>query len=172
MSVEPTSSTPRKQSRPWIWYFALLVVLSFTAVVIQVWYARGRLLTLDKLMAAQQKWREHGPPNYDLRYTYDKTGGKDEYHVEVRGGKVVSVTRNGQPVEERLYRYSTVPALFSFAEDYLRQDEEDVKLGKSRPYAFGDFHPELGYLRRFVHGGRAGDRVEIVIDKFTPVDKP
>ncbi|CAN5238658.1 hypothetical protein BH10PLA2_BH10PLA2_08500 [soil metagenome] len=172
MSVEPTSLAPRKRNRPWLWYFVLLIVLSITAVVIQIWYARGRLLTLDKLQVAEQKWREHGPQNYNLNYSYDKSGGKDEYHVEVRGGKVVSVTRNGQPLEERLYRYSSVPALFGFAEDYLRQDQEDMKLGKGRPYAFGDFHPQLGYVRRFVHGGRLGDRVEIVTDKFTPVDNP
>lgn len=166
MSVQPA---PQSRSRPWLWYFVLLIVLSLSAVVIQVWYARGRLLTLDKLLAAEQRWREHGPASYDLKYTFDKAGGKDEYHVEVRGGKVISVTRNGQPIEERLYGYSSMPALLGFAEDFMRQDEEKAKQGKYRPYAFGDFHPEMGYLRRFVHGGTVGDRVEIVT-QFRPVD--
>jgi hypothetical protein len=159
------------RSRRWLWFFVPLAVLCVTAVVIQVWYARGRLLTLDKVLAAEQRWREHGPADYNLKYTFDKTGGKDEYRVEVRGGKVVSVVRNGQPLEERLYRHSSMPALLGFAEEYMLQDDEAADQGKSRPYAFGDFHPEFGYLRRFVHGSNVGDRVEIVTE-FAPVDGP
>ena len=156
MSVQPA---PQSRSRPWLWYFVLLIVLSLTAVVIQVWYARGRLLTLDKLLAAQQRWREQGPASYDLKYTFDKAGGKDEYHVEVRGGKVISVTRNGQPVEERLYRYSSMPALLGFAETTCRTKKMPSKA--SIAPRLRRLPSTIGLLRRFVHGGTVGDRVKL-----------
>jgi hypothetical protein len=165
-------ATPRRPARPWLWYFVVLTILSVTAAAIQVWYARGRILTLEKLQVAEQRWRTNGPASYDLNYTTARQAEPpDEFHVQVRKGKVVSVTCNGKPVEERLYRYSSMPALFSFIEDYMRQDDEAAKEGKRRPYAYGDFHPELGYVRRFVRSVNAGDRVEIRTE-FTPVPDP
>jgi Family of unknown function (DUF6174) len=168
MSVVAAS---RRPARPWLWYFVILTVLSVVAVTIQVWYARGRVLTLDKVLAAEQLWRTNGPASYDLKYTTRKGDTTDEYHVQVRQGKVVSLTCNGKPVEERLYRYSTMPALFSFIEEFMRQDDEAAKEGKRRPYAFGDFNPEMGYLRRFAHGQNASNGVEIRTE-FTPVNDP
>ncbi len=162
----------RRPARPWLWYFVFLTVLSIIAVAIQVWYARGRILTLAKLQAAEKLWQENGPASYDLKYTMTRQAlVPDEYHVQVRKGKVVSVTRNGNPVEERLYHYSTMPALFSFIEDYLRLDDEAAKEGQHRPYVFGDFNPQLGYLRCFVRSVNANDRVEIVTE-FTSVNDP
>src|SRR5262249_14350051 len=111
-----------RRKRPWLWYFVVLGILSVTAASIQFWYAKGRVLTLDKVLAAEEKWKAHGPASYDLKYTTRKGEVTDEYQVEVRKGKVVSLTCNGKPVEERLYRYSTMPALLSFIEDFMRQD--------------------------------------------------
>jgi hypothetical protein len=149
------------RKRPWLWYFVVLGILSVTAASIQFWYAKGRVLTLDKVLAAEEKWKAHGPASYDLKYTTRKGDVTDEYQVEVRKGKVVSLTCNGKPVEERLYHYSTMPALLSFIEDFMRQDDEDAKTGKRRPFAYGDFHPENGYVRRFAHGQNAANGIEI-----------
>lgn len=168
MSAVPT---PRGRARPWLWYFVLLTVLSVVAVSIQLWYARGRVLTMEKVLAAEQLWRANGPASYDLNYTTRKGDVTDTYQVQVRKGKAVSVLCNGKPVEERLNRYSTMPALLSFIEDYMRMDDEAAKEGKRRPYAFGDFNPEMGYVRRFAHGQNAVNGIEIRTE-FTPVSDP
>jgi hypothetical protein len=157
-----------RRRKPWVWYFVVLGILSVTAASIQFWYARGRVLTLEKVLAAEEKWRAHGPASYDLNYTTRKGDTTDDYHVEVRQGKVVALTCNDKPVEERLYRYSSMPALLSFIEEFMRQDDEAAKEGKRRPYAFGDFHPDLGYVRRFAHGQNAANGIEIRTD-FKPV---
>jgi hypothetical protein len=158
----------RPRRRPWIWYFVVLGVLTVAGASIQFWYAKGRVLTLEKVLAAEEKWRAHGPASYDLKYTTRKGDTTDEYQVAVRKGQVTSLTCNGKPVEERLYRYSTMPQLLSFIEEFMRQDDEAAKEGKRRPYAFGDFHPELGYVRRFAHGQNAANGIEIRTE-FTPV---
>ena len=167
MTVDAAS---RRPARPWVWYFVVLTLLSIVAVSIQVWYARGRVLTLDKVLAAEKLWQANGPASYDLKYTTRKgnSTSTDEYQIQVRQGKVVLLTCNGKPVEERLYRYSTMPALFSFIEEFMRQDDEAAKEGKRRPYAFGDFNPEMGYIRRFAHGPNAANGIEIRTE-FTPV---
>jgi hypothetical protein len=159
--MSAVGETPRRR-HPWIWYFAILAVLTVTAASIQFWYAKGRVLTLEKVLAAEEKWKAHGPASYDLKYTTRKGDVTDEYRVEVRKGKVISLICNGKPIEEeRLYRYSTMPALLSFIEDFMRQDDEDAKAGKRRPFAFGDFHPVTGYVRRFAHGQNAANGIEI-----------
>lgn len=168
--MSAVGEAPRRK-RPWLWYFVILGVLSVTAASIQFWYAKGRVLTLEKVLAAEEKWRAHGPASYDLKYTTRKGDTTEDFHAEVRKGKVISLTRNGNPVEERLQHYSTMPALLSFIEEFLRQDDEAAKEGKRRPYAFGDFHPETGYVRRFAHGQNAANGIEIRAE-LTPVSDP
>ena len=170
MSVVPA---PRRPARPWLWYFVLLTLLSIVAVSIQVWFARGRVLTMEKVLAAEQLWRTNGPASYDLNYTTRRGNlPVDTFQVQVRNGKAVSVLCNGKPIEERLNRYWTMPALFSFIEDYMRMDDEAAKEGKRRPYAFGAFNPETGYLLRFAHGQNdALNGIEIRTE-FTPVSDP
>lgn len=156
---------PTVSRRSWIWFFVILVVLTATSIGIQIWYNQGRQLTMEKLKDAQAKWKEHHIRDYDLEYTAKKGESGDEvYQVRVRGGKVVEVVRNGKPLEERLHHYHDMPALFGFIEDYLRLDDEAAKNGTRRPFLMGDFHPELGYLRRFVRSVNATrERIEIIV---------
>lgn len=164
--------TPRHS---WLWFIGLLVILTIAAISIQIWYNQGKLLTIEKLQAAQARWKAKNIRDYDMEYTTKKrkVDSEENYSVKVRGGKVVEVARNGRPVEERLYHYHDMAALFSFIDDYLRQDEEAVKSGKRRPYVFGDFNPEFGYLRRFVRSvsASATEHVEIIVT-FKTVGEP
>lgn len=156
---------PRR--RNWIWFFALLAVLTVTAISVQVWYNISQQLTPEQLEAAVARWKEKGPHDYEMEYTIRKMDDVETYAVQARKGKVISVTRNGQPVEERLYRYSEMPALFGFIEDFLRQDMADSQQGKRRTYATASFDPEDGHLLRYVRSVLSSrERVEIYVARF------
>src|SRR4029077_9572557 len=107
------------RNRGWIWFFVILGCLTIVAITVQVWFNAQQQLTPELLGQARRSWNERGPHDYDLEYQFKKDDSTDKYQVEVRGGKVVLATRNGQVEEERLYRYADMRALFRFIEDYL-----------------------------------------------------
>jgi hypothetical protein len=158
-------------SRGWIWFFVILAVLAAAAVGIQIWYNAGQQLTSEKLEAAVAKWSEHGPRDYDIEYTVKKPDITESYKVQVRANKVTSVTRNGEEVEERLYRYSSMPALLGFIDDFLKKDLADAKKGKKRPFAVATFDPQDGHLEHYIRSAGPSDRVEITVE-FQKVEKP
>lgn len=137
---------PRPANRGWIWYFAVVAVLAVVFVIVLARYNLSQQLSADKLAAAKALWDRAKPRDYDLEYT--QTGGAAETRkVKVRGGRVVSVVREGGPLEPRLYAYSDMDAWFGFLEDYVKGDAEP---GKPRVYSVATFDPEDGHIVRYV----------------------
>ena len=55
---------PRRRSRGWIWFFAILGVLTATAITIEVWYNAQQQLTPERLAEGliPQRQRRTGQP--------------------------------------------------------------------------------------------------------------
>ena len=95
---------PRKR---WAWLGLLIVagmLFGLAAMLgITVIARRGRLPTLTPaaFTEARQRWETHGPENYNVLAT---VSGRQpaSYQVEVRGGKIRTALRNGQPLRQRL----------------------------------------------------------------------
>ncbi len=142
----------KRRSRSWIWFFATLGVLSVAAIAIVRIYSSHPQLTLEELKEAQALWRQRGPSDYDMEYTVKKNSPADteSFVVHVRNKKVVSATRNGQPLEERLYHYQDMGALFGFIEEFLRKDTDEAQPDRPRVYARAWFDPEDGHVLHYV----------------------
>lgn len=157
---------PRRRSRAWVWFFLLLVALTLGAVVIEVWYNFSQQLTPVQLSAARALWKQNGPADYDLDYTLATIETSDHYVVQVRGGKVVAASRNGQPLEERLWRYQSMPALFDFVEDFLERDQQP---GQPRTFVTARFDPVDGHLLHYVRSVMSRrERQEITVHMERP----
>jgi hypothetical protein len=133
-------------NRGWIWYFAIVAILTVVATSILIWFNLSQQLKPEQLEQARALWERHGPMDYDMEYI-EKGSVSETRKVQVRHGKVVFATRDGSPLEERLYKYSDMPALFNFLEDYLR---EDAKPGSPRTFQTATFDERDGHLIRFV----------------------
>ena len=99
--IDPRSATARR-GRGWIWFFVALACLVAVALGLQRWLYAQQRLTPPQLTEARALWKAHRPTDYDLEYTKkgDATG---TFLVQVRGGKVISATLDGRPLEPRLY---------------------------------------------------------------------
>jgi hypothetical protein len=145
----------------WIWFFIVLAVLTLAAIAIQIWYNPTVPLTAPLLAEAQARWKEHGPRNYDLDYTIKKIENTEKFHVQVRNGKVVSVTMDGRALESRLYPYHTMPALFDFIEEFREQDSQP---GRPRTFTSVMFDPVDGHLIHYVRSVAVRrERQEIIV---------
>jgi hypothetical protein len=98
----------------------LLVLGSFfvaciVVLVVTFFFRRGERipeLTRESLQAAQQRWRQNGPKNYDLDVVLSGSQS-GQIHVEVRNGEITGMTRNGMtPKQRRTWDYWTVPGQF------------------------------------------------------------
>src|SRR5437667_1387750 len=143
------SVRPARGIRPrrWVWYFAILAVLTLAAIIIQVGYNMRSQLTAEQLAQAEARWKARGPADYDMEYTIRKLESTETYIVKVRGRKAVSVICNGQPLEERLRSYSEMPSLFGFIERFIELDSEP---GRPRTFANATFDPNDGHPLRYV----------------------
>jgi hypothetical protein len=168
----PATARPAKPNRGWIWYFVVVLVLALGAAGTLVWYNLSQQLTPEKLQAARQLWKEKGPQDYAFRYT--SRGGTEreavnQYAVVVRGGKVESVTLNGQfALPKRQFRDHRMEDLFDLIEDYLDRDEKE----KRKVFKVAVFDGKDGHLRRYVRrvtGTR--ERQEITVEEFRPLGK-
>jgi hypothetical protein len=166
--------SPRRSPRQgWIWFFVILFVLAVAAVTIQVWYNVRNQLTHEQLARARALWNAKGPADYDMHYVIHKLDSKETYDVKVRNGKAVSVICNGQPLEERLFRYSEMRSLYDFIEGFLEQDSEP---GRPRTFATATFDPNDGHLLRYVRSVTSTrqwqeirERQEIEVTRFERV---
>jgi Family of unknown function (DUF6174) len=149
--------TERKRNRGWIWYFAILVVLTVVAITILFVYNQGQQLRPEKLEAARKLWEEKRPADYVLTYT-KKGDASGTFVVTVRQGKVVSVIMREevkkenevqvveQPLEQRLYHTYDMEGLFDNIERFL---ELAAKKDSPRVYLFARFDPKNGQLLKF-----------------------
>jgi hypothetical protein len=102
---------------------------------------------------AQQRWREHGPRDYDIEV--EVSGPQPAvYRVEVRGGEPVAAFRNGRPLtQKRTWSTWSVPGMFDTQAGDFRHvarieagtaDETTPRLS-----LYGVFHPQYGYPQRY-----------------------
>jgi hypothetical protein len=133
--------------------------------------ARIPELTEGDLNAAEQRWAQVAPARY--RAVIEMTGERVEagtFQVEISGGRVVRLSRNGLAVEpERMEDYS-IDGLF----DILRRELELALTPRLigapegyQAYLFAEFDEETGRLERYRRTvGGASNAVEIEIIAF------
>jgi hypothetical protein len=162
--------TPRK-SRKWIWYFAVLGVLTVIATSTLAVYNIKQQLKPEQLAAAIDLWDAQGPKNYVLEYTARKTvesvDMSDAYIVKVKDGVAYEVLDNGQPLEPRQLAYYGMHRLLQDVERFM---EMDMKPGAPSTYRRGDFDGKTGALVRYVRrvmGTR--QRLEINVHSLRPM---
>jgi hypothetical protein len=147
----------------WMWYFAIVLVLSIVATVITVRYNFAMQLKPEMLEKAQALWIEKGPRDYLLAYkisTISKAGaGETHYLVKVKDGKAYEALVDGiAQAPERMVWYG-MPKLYYYIEKFLQEDAEP---GKPGTYSRAVFDPKTGALERYVRSVMStGDRVEI-----------
>src|SRR5262249_1098653 len=93
-AMSATTASPRPNRR-WIWFFAILLLLTVGGITWEVWYKLRQQLTPEQLTAARQLWNEQGPRDYILKYEIKLEYNPDpagvaplKYKVKVRDGKV------------------------------------------------------------------------------------
>ena len=128
---------------------ALATLLAATIVA-----RRSALPALDEaeLQAAEERWRDEGPADYEMRVHV--TGRQpSEFRVQVRRGRPVSLTRNGNATPQRMWDVWTVEGLF----DTIHQE---IELAQNPAGPFGsppgtqvveraEFDQRFGYPRRY-----------------------
>src|SRR5262245_47338849 len=113
-------------SRSWVWFFAALAVLAIAAVAINWTYNARQQLTPEQLAAAEERWKQHGPADYDLEVEKIISGAasdaavRDRITVRVRRGQVVAAELNGAELERRLWPEYDMPSWLSYVEEFLR----------------------------------------------------
>jgi hypothetical protein len=119
-----------------------------------VYFNRNQLplMKAAEFEAAQTKWKDRGPANYDM----DLVGNfdmKGRLHVTVRNGRVTAMTLDGEPKPQRLWDYYSVPGLFGIIREDLERNA--VAAAKSEPVVIqqADFDPVLGFPRRYQRSG-------------------
>lgn len=126
-------------------------------------------LTPELLSAARDRWRSAAIDDYDLRYTMH---GSD-YDVRVRDGIVVEATVDGTTPRNANLGDLSMDGLLRVV-----QMECDALTDESGPFASGSqsviarvrFHPQLGYLQRYLRsGGGFGQSAAIDIESLTPI---
>ena len=170
-AAPPSAPPARRRNQSWIWYFALLAVLTIAATATLIVYNLAQQLTPEELAKARKVWEEKGPKDYEFGYTrrYGVEDRVDHFQVTVRGGTVKSVTLNRtmELKPQQLPHYS-MTALFDQIEDFM---EMDKKPGAPKVYVVGRFSPVDGHLVRYVRRlmGKQ-ERVEILVEDFKRLD--
>ena len=154
-----------RPSRRWIWFFVALAALAATSLAILYRSFWSRQLKPEQVEDARALWKHNGPRNYDLKWT-QQGSVPGTFYVKVRGGKVVSVTRNGEPLETRLYPYWDVPALFTIIDRFL---EEDAKPNHPRTFTTATFDPHDGHVIRFYRRVLGTSEQQEILIELTPV---
>jgi hypothetical protein len=152
----------------WIWFFVLLGLLGVAAVTIPIVYNLSLQLTPAQVAEARERWRSHGPADYDLewREKLTRAAATEEtvYRIEVRRGKVTNVVRVGRPSTAIDGGEFDVDHLFDRIEAEQRRSMEDGR----RDFATAAFDSTDGHPIRYVRRDKSrGERVEW-ITRLTP----
>jgi hypothetical protein len=164
--------------RRWLLFFAVLALLGAAATVIPIVYNLRLQLRPGQLAAARDLWGRKAPADYRLEIlvstNHEGRETRDEYVLEVRGGRVRLLGSNGEvlyldpatavllgpgvvalpPEDPRRYG---VEALFDQMEEALRQNTSSG----GRNYLTATFDPADGHPQRYVRRIRGtGERVE------------
>jgi hypothetical protein len=157
----------------------LLVGLAISlviTVVVTLLRERGTAPRLSEAdyEAALERWDENGPQDYDL--DVELLGNRSgKIHVEVRGGEVVHMTRDGvEPSQKRTWDVWSVPGQLDTIGQEIEMARDPAKSYSLRRgtevVMWAEFDPFYGYPRRF-------DRVVMGADlevhwqtRFTPLE--
>lgn len=148
---------PRRRVRVSVLVSAAIVGIGFAVLVALVATIIARrsaapVLNEEELQRAERLWRAQGPSDYDMHVRV--TGRQpSEFRVEVRRGKPVLLTRNGNPTPQRMWDVWTVEGLF----DTIHQE---IDLARDPAGPFGSapgsqvieraaFDEHFGYPRRY-----------------------
>lgn len=105
-------------------------------------------LTQENLEIARTRWQRTAIADYDLRYRMHGS----EYEITVRGGWVVGAKVNGlTPANADLQSYS-MNGLFTLLEQELDQPMSSTGSNGSALRRVR-FHPELGFVERYLRSG-------------------
>jgi hypothetical protein len=158
--------TAPRRNRGWVWYFAVLALMTAASVGGLIAYNLGQQLHPQTLANARALWDQKGPRDYNL--VYSKSGSATgKYVVEVRGGRVRKVTEGGRPLEPWQFSYYSMTALLDDLAQFLKMKEEP---GNRQIYIKADFDPDDGHLRQYRYSNpntRSG--VEVIVEEFEPV---
>ena len=140
-----------------------MLILAGGVGLVLVVRERNRPLTAERIQTARALWERNGPADYrmDVRIGGGQEG---EHHIEVRGGKVVSMETGGAPAPQHVWKFWSVEGMFTFLETELANskrpqeaygvpDASDVVLRAA-------FDPRTGLPRRFFRSV-AGKSLEI-----------
>ena len=131
------------------------------------------VLTVEALDAAEKLWQEKGPPGYNLDLTIEGAQ-PGVVHVEVRGGIVTAMQRDGlAPSQRRTWDVWAVPGMFETIERELQlaadpEHEMNAAVG-TRVELRAEFDPTYGYPARYhriTYGG--GPEVYWRVTDFQP----
>jgi Family of unknown function (DUF6174) len=110
-------------------------------------------LTGEDYDSAVRRWDERGPASYDVDL---ELGGNrpGKIHVEVRGGEVTHMTRDGvEPKQKRTWDYWSVPGQLETIGQELEMARDPAGSfkapGASQVVMWAEFDPELGYPRQY-----------------------
>jgi hypothetical protein len=124
------------------------------AAIVAVPYLRGRTepVTRERLAAARERWRSANVANYhmDLETTGAQTG---LYHVSVRDGQLITLTRNGQSMNPAEGEYWTVDGWFQAIEediDNAEMPKGDDDATRCQYWLRVRYHATLGYPVRYI----------------------
>jgi hypothetical protein len=152
-------------------YLVLLVLLSAVAAVTPIVYNLRQQLRPEQLAAARQRWRNHGPADYDLTFAirYDRERLPLRHLVLVRGGKVVFASCEGEIVTlSPALRAAAglpagglgrepgqdVPAIFDHIDELLHEPDAQHN------YLVVMFDPRDGHPRKIIRRVRRSDTRE------------
>jgi hypothetical protein len=179
MPAAPQPARPAaRRGRRWVWFFLYLAAAGAVAVTVPLVYNLTLQLTPAQLAAARARWQAEGPRDYDLQYKQMLTRGgeaeESEWVVRVRGGKVVAVTCDGEPLlpdpaaglaagpavaalPAGAYQGLDVEGKFARMEADLARDAAEGR----RSYTTAVFDARDGHPLRYVRRVRAaGERLE------------
>ncbi len=151
-----------------VWFFIVLGLLGVTAVAIPLWFNLSQQLRPDDLARARALWEQKHPSDYDVAYTL--TGlNPAQFEVQVRGGRVRSVTDDHGPLKAGSYPFDDMDSLFRFIELYLAEDGQP---DRPRTFVVAGFSPEDGHVLHYVRSVlRTRERIEVDV-KLTPRKSP
>jgi Family of unknown function (DUF6174) len=152
---------------------ALILTIVVVAGVLQVFVAqRIPELTEARLDAAAELWEQQAPANYDMDLEI-RGAQPGVVHVEVRGGDVTAMTRDGISPPPRTWDVWTVAGQFDTLERELvlaedPQHEMDVAAGTQLQLRC-EFDPRYGFPRHY-HRYATGGAPEVFwrVTKFEP----
>jgi hypothetical protein len=162
------------RNRNWVWVFVVLALLGAAAIGINWAYNARQQLTMDQVAAAQQRWEQHGPRDYDLEIAKEVQAAgqrgepdRDRITVQVRNGKAVGGTINGRPLDPWLPPQYDMPGWLGFVEEFV---DRDTRPGAPRTFRAAEFDPATGALQRFRRYVRTTRERQEVVIALTPAN--